>query len=355
MVTGYGLRVTGSWSKVHGLLLINILSILFIWFCNFKKHSHLLINRQQISFAIKQKALALGFDACGIAQAGALTMQQPQLAEWLDKGHHAKMSYMAGHFEKRVDPRLLVPGAQSVISVALNYFPAESQPAGTTYKVARYAYGRDYHFVIKEKLERLAKALTEMARAHQYRVFTDSAPVLERSWAQLAGLGNHGKNTCLILPRKGSYYLLGELITNAVLEPDKAFEKDLCGKCTRCIDACPTGAITAPGIIDAGKCISYLTIELKDSIPGELRDQCEGWIFGCDRCQEVCPHNKHASPHSEPAFQPLAPITKWNEDQWKSMTKAEFGSHFKKANSPIARVKYEKMMDNIRIAGAKNQ
>lgn len=340
---------------VHGLLLTNILSILFISFCNFKKHSHLLINRQQISLIIKQKALELGFDAYGIAQAGALTTQQPILSEWLANGYHAKMSYMAGHFDKRIDPRLLVPGAQSVIVVALNYFPAASQAAGTTYKVARYAYGKDYHVVIKEKLERLARALTEMAGGHQYRVFTDSAPVLERSWAQAAGLGNHGKNTCLILPRKGSYYFLGELITDAVLEPDEAFKKDLCGKCTRCIEACPTGAITGPGIIDAGKCISYLTIELKDSIPEELKDQCEGWIFGCDRCQEVCPHNKHASPHSEKAFDPLPPITDWKNRQWESMTKVDFRLHFKQANSPIARVKYEKLMDNIRIAGARNQ
>ena len=311
-----------------------------------------MINRQQISFAIKQKALALGFDACGIAQASALTMQQPRLLEWLAKGYNAKMSYMAGHFEKRIDPRLLVPGAQSVVVVALNYFPAASQSAGTTYKIARYAYGRDYHVIIKEKVGKLAKALAEIAGAHQYRVFTDSAPVLERSWAQMAGLGNYGKNSCLILPRKGSYYFLGELITSMALAPDKAFEKDLCGKCTRCIDACPTGAIAAPGMIDAGKCISYLTIELKDKMPEQFHGKCEGWIFGCDRCQEVCPHNKHAAPNHEPELQPLAPITKWNDNQWESMTKDEFNLYFKKTNSPIARIRYEKLMDNIRTSGA---
>lgn len=282
-------------------------------------------------------------------------MQQPRLAEWLDKGHHAKMSYMAGHFEKRIDPRMLVPGAQSVIAVALNYFPAVSQPSGTKYKIARYAYGQDYHTVIKKKLEHLAEALAEMAGPHQYRVFTDSAPVLERSWAQMAGLGNYGKNTCLILPRKGSYYFLGELITSIALAPDEAFEKDLCGKCTRCIEACPTGAIKAPGIIDAGKCISYLTIELKDNMPEQFHGKCEGWIFGCDRCQEVCPHNKHASPHNEAVFQPVVPVADWNDHQWESMTREEFILHFKKTNSPIARVRYEKLMDNIMAAGAWNQ
>lgn len=314
-----------------------------------------MIKDQDISLSIKQKALELGFDACGIAQAVPLTSQQAIVSEWLAKGYYAKMSYMANHFDKRIDPRLLVPGAKSILVVALNYFPSVSQPTGTTYKISRYAYGLDYHFVIKNKLEKLAAALTDMAGPHQYRVFTDSAPVLERSWAQISGLGNYGKNSCLILPRKGSYYFLGELITDAVLEPDEAFKKDLCGKCTRCIEACPTGAITAPGIINAGKCISYLTIELKDSIPEELHDQCKGWIFGCDRCQEVCPHNKHASPHSEKAFEPLQPITGWKNSQWESMTKADFQFHFKKTNSPIARIKYEKLMDNIRIAGAGNQ
>ncbi len=314
-----------------------------------------MIKNQDISTAVKQKALALGFDACGIAQAGTLTAQQPILSEWLAKGYHAKMSYMAGHFDKRIDPRQLAPGARSIVVVALNYFPAATQPAGTAYKIARYAYGRDYHYVIKEKLEKLAEALTEVAGAHQYRVFTDSAPVLERTWAQLAGLGNYGKNTCLILPRKGSYYFLGELITDVLLEPDEAFKKDLCGKCTRCIDACPTGAIKAAGIIDAGKCISYLTIELKDKMPEHFYGKCEGWIFGCDRCQEVCPHNKHASAHSETAFQPLVPITEWNNEQWESMTKEVFDFHFKKTNSPIARIKHGKLMDNIRASGAGNQ
>jgi epoxyqueuosine reductase len=314
-----------------------------------------LSNSHHLSLAVKQKALELGFDACGIAQAGALTTQQPILSEWLANGYHAKMSYMAGHFDKRIDPCQLVPGAKSIVAVALNYFPAASQPDGTTYKIARYAYGRDYHVVIKEKLERLAEALSEIAGPHQYRAFTDSAPVLERSWAQAAGLGNHGKNTCLILPRKGSYYFLGELITSIALAPDEAFEKDLCGKCAQCIDACPTGAIKGPGIIDAGKCISYLTIELKDKMPEQFHGKCEGWIFGCDRCQEVCPHNKHASKHNEKAFEPLPPITDWKNSQWESMTKADFRLHFKKTNSPIARVKYEKLMDNIRIAGAMNQ
>ncbi len=311
-----------------------------------------MIENQDISFAVKKKALELGFDACGIAQAGALTAHQPRLSEWLAKGCHAKMSYMAGHFEKRIDPRQLVPGAQSVVVVALNYYPGVSQPAGAGYKVARYAYGRDYHFVMKEKLQQLADQLTAIAGKHTYRVFTDSAPVLERAWAQHAGLGNFGKNSCLIIPRKGSYYLLGELITDIKLEPDEAFHKDLCGKCTKCIDACPTKAITAPGVIDAGKCISYLTIELKDMMPERFRGKCEGWIFGCDLCQEACPHNKHARAHTEKAFEPLTPIASWQQKDWESLTKEDFTRYFKKGRSAIARVKYEKLMDNIRASDA---
>ncbi len=311
-----------------------------------------MVSSQHLTERLKQQALELGFDACGVAEAGALKAHQPRLSEWLAKGYHAKMSYMAGHFEKRIDPRQLVPGAKSIVVVALNYFPAASQPAGTTYKIARYAYGRDYHFVMKEKLQQLADRLTAIAGKHTYRGFTDSAPVLERAWAQQVGLGNFGKNSCLIIPRNGSYYLLGELITDLKLEPDEAFHKDLCGKCTKCIDACPTKAITAPGVIDAGKCISYLTIELKDKMPEHFRGKCEGWIFGCDLCQETCPHNKHAFATNEPAFEPLTPIVSWQEKDWESLTKEDFTRYFKKGNSAIARVKHEKLMDNIRASGA---
>ncbi len=304
---------------------------------------------------IKQKALELGFDACGIALAEYLNAQRDRLTAWLVEGYHAKMSYMANHLEKRIDPRLLVPGAQSVVVVALNYYPGISQPAGANYKIARYAYGRDYHPVMKEKLQQLADHLTHIAGKHIFRIFTDSAPVLERAWAQQSGLGNYGKNACLIIPRKGSYFFLGELITSLKLEPDEAFQKDLCGKCTRCIEACPTQAIKAPGIIDSRKCISYLTIELKENMPEHYRGKCEGWIFGCDICQEACPHNQHAQTHNEPAFEPSTPIVSWHQTDWESLTKEGYTRYFKKGNSAIARVKYEKLMDNIRATGASNQ
>jgi len=301
---------------------------------------------------LKEKAAELGFDACGVARATALVDQRAVLSDWLAKGHHADMGYMENHFEKRLDPRKLVPEARSVVVVAQNYFPADAMPSESHYKVARYAYGKDYHLVVKNKLYRLAEFLTQTTGKHNFRVFCDSAPVLERSWAQMAGLGNHGKNTCLILPRKGSFFFLGELITNMELDPDIPFEKDLCGSCTKCMDACPNQAIIAPGVLDSGKCISYLTIEHKGKIPGAFQNKCMGWIFGCDVCQEVCPHNKQARCHTEDDLQPLHPIANWNKANWENMSKEDFNRHFKKAGSPIARVTYEKLADNIRVSGA---
>ncbi len=258
------------------------------------------------------------------------------------------MTYMANYFDKRLDPGLLIPGAVSVLSLALNYFPSENQPSDTRCRISRYAFGKDYHFVIKKKLQHLADYLESLAGPHQYRVFTDSAPILERAWAQEAGLGATGKNTCLIIPRKGSYFFLGEMITTVALEPDPPFEKDLCGKCTRCIEACPTGAIIDTGKLVASKCISYLTIELKDNIPEQWREKCRGWIFGCDICQEVCPHNRHATPHQHAELQAIWPVTSWNDDDWRGMTREAYNQEIKKTASALARVKYEKMMDNIR-------
>ncbi len=317
-------------------------------------------NIQQLTVRLKEKARALGFDACGVAGASELTKSKPLLSEWLNQGYQGKMAYMGNHFDKRLDPRLLVPGARSVVVVAQNYYPAEAQPEDTQFRIARYAYGKDYHPVMKDKLQALAKHLTALAAdlteftgEHHYRVFTDSAPVLERSWAQEAGLGQHGKNTCLIIPRKGSYYFLGELITSMALESGTPYEKDLCGSCTRCMDACPTGAITAAGRLDARRCISYLTIELKDPIPGEFRNQCGGWIFGCDICQEVCPHNRHAQPHREPTLKALPAITGWSGKQWASLSKTDFNKHLRKTSSALVRVRYEKLMDNIACAAGK--
>ncbi len=308
------------------------------------------MNTAELTEALKMKALELGFSACGVARTRRLSHQEVFLRSWLNAGYQGRMHYMSNHFEKRVDPGLLVPGATSVVSVALNYFPAEGQPPGTRCRVSRYAFGKDYHHVIKNKLHELASCLERMAGPHQYRVFTDSAPVLERSWAQEAGLGGIGKNTCFIIPRKGSFYFLGELITDVPLAAGSAFQKDLCGKCTRCIDACPTKAITGPGILDAGKCISYLTIELKDNIPEKYRKLCGGWIFGCDICQEVCPHNRHATPHNHEELRPLHPIVHWSDKDWARMTHEEYNRHFKRSASALNRISYEKLKDNIRCA-----
>lgn len=307
-------------------------------------------KRKEITAALKTKALELGFAACGVARTRRLTHKEGFLREWLEDGYQGKMAYMANHFDKRLNPVLLVPGSVSVLSLALNYFPAENQPSATRCRISRYAYGKDYHFVIKQKLQLLADFLESLTGHHQYRIFTDSAPVLERTWAQEAGLGGTGKNTCLIIPRKGSYFFLGEIITNAALEPDPPFEKDLCGKCTRCIEACPTGAIIDAGKLDASKCISYLTIELKDNIPEPWREKCRGWIFGCDICQEVCPHNRHATPHQHPELQALKPVTTWSDNDWQGMTREAYIQEIKKTASALARVKYEKLMDNIRNA-----
>lgn len=312
-------------------------------------------KHSQNTESIKNKSFELGFSTCGIARAEALVDNKQLLTKWLEKGYHAGMSYMTNHFHKRVDPILLVPGARSVVSVSLNYYPSKQQPKNAFYKISRYAYGQDYHFVMKDKLHLLAQYMTTLAGNHTYRVFTDSAPVLERSWAKQAGLGNYGKNTCLIIPRQGSYHFLGEIITSMELAPDEPFSKDLCGKCNKCIEACPTKALTAPGILDANRCISYLTIELKEPIPDQYRRKCNGWIFGCDICQEVCPHNKFAKAHSEKAFKPLTSITDWTREQWELMTESDFKKYFADTRSAIGRVSYHKLMDNIRSSGMTNQ
>ena len=307
----------------------------------------------QLETAIKEKASALGLDACGVARATRLNSDVAFFTGWIDKGYHGTMSYMARHLEKRVDPRLLLADAKSVIVVAQNYFPSEQQPPGTTFRISRYAYGTDYHVVLKDKLHLLAGEIARMAGDHKYRVFTDSAPVLERSWAEEAGLGRCGKNGCLSIPRKGSYFFLGELITTIDIQSGKPFTKDLCGKCTRCMDACPTKAIIKPGIIDANKCISYLTIELKGPVPRKYRNQCHGWIFGCDICQEVCPHNTHAHPHKEPRFKALPYVTSWTDDDWSTLPEESYEQYIVGTGSPIARIRFEKLADNISCAAEK--
>jgi epoxyqueuosine reductase len=310
----------------------------------------------KLKATIRERALELGFDAFGVAAATDIGHYREFYMQWLEKGYNGRMSYMVRNVEKRLNPGQLFEGARSVLVVAKNYFPGNKRLAEDTQpenklKVAKYAWGKDYHFVIREKLGHLIRFIEELAPGAKGRAFTDSAPVLERAWAEKAGLGWTGKNACLIIPRKGSFFFLGEVLTTLDLEPDKPFGNGLCGSCVRCMQACPTGAITAPGVIDARRCISYLTIELKDAIPQEFHGKCHGWIFGCDICQDVCPYNRHAKPHNEPLFEPLEPNAQWTDEQWRTMQKSDFRKKLVKAGSPMSRVKYEKLAENIAFCG----
>jgi epoxyqueuosine reductase len=304
---------------------------------------------QHIADLIKSEATELGFAACGITRADPVAARNTEhYFQWLDKGHQGKMQYMENNVDKRLDPGILVPDALSVVCLAFNYNQQNFQPDTTRYRISRYAAGEDYHYVLKEKLYHLLHVIQQQVEVKSARVFTDSAPVLERYWAQQAGLGAPGKNSNLIIPRKGSFFFLSEIILDIDLPADKPFEKDMCGKCTRCINACPTGAIVAPRIIDANKCTSYLTIELKEKMPAEMADKRENFIFGCDICQSVCPHNiKFATPCTEPRFKPLEAIATWSDEDWNTMDKSTFKKNFIKIRSPLARPGYDKIMDTI--------
>ncbi len=306
-------------------------------------------HKALLTKAIKDKALQMGFDACGIAKAEKVDTGHTLIYEqWLENKHHGQMHYMANHRDKRNDPTLLVPGSQSIISLAINYHLKDFQNPQSHYKVSQYAAGKDYHPVLKEKLYHLLAFIQKQTPVSGPRVFTDSAPVMERYWAQKAGLGAPGKNTCLILPRKGSYFFLAEIVVDVELEYDTPFEKDLCGKCTRCMDACPTRAIAAPGKLDARRCISYLTIELKEDIPPPLSSNTQQYIFGCDICQQVCPHNiKFAVPCSEPAFEPLPAIKEWSRETWEQMDKSTYRKNFVKTRSAFPRASFGKLKANM--------
>ena len=295
---------------------------------------------------IKQEALRLGFNTCGIARAVQLDEDAIRLEQWLKKGFNSGMQYMERYFDLRIDPRKLVPGAKSVITLLLNYFPAEQQQAHTP-NIATYAYGTDYHYVIKDKLNQLLHFITENIGAVDGRGFVDSAPVLERSWAVRSGLGWVGKNGNLLTKHSGSFFFIATLITDLDLIADAPFATDHCGTCTRCIDTCPTQAIVSPTEIDAGKCISYLTIELKDTlIPSEFHKQMEGWLFGCDICQDVCPWNRFSKPNTEPAFTPIPGILNLSLKEWEAMTEETFNKTFK--NSPLKRTKWKGIQRNIK-------
>lgn len=301
-------------------------------------------NANSYSKMIKEEALRLGFMQCGIARAGFLEEEAPRLENWLKQDRHGKMSYMENHFDKRLDPRLLVDGAKSVISLSLNYFPSEQQEADAP-KISKYAYGKDYHTVIKEKLFQLHNFITENIGEVSGRAFVDSAPVLDRAWAKRAGIGWIGKNSNLINKKSGSFFFLAELIVDLDLDYDNAFETDHCGTCTKCIDSCPTDAILSPFVIDANKCISYLTIELKDEIPDAFSEKMENWMFGCDICQDVCPWNRFSVPHSEPQFEPNEQLLRMKKEEWLDITEEVFRGIFK--HSAVKRTKFKGLIRNI--------
>jgi len=294
---------------------------------------------------IRDEAYRMGFDFIGFAKAEKMEEEAYRLEKWLNQGMHGKMHYMENHFEKRVDPRKLVEGSKSVITLLYNYFPDQNQDDPTAPKISKYAYGKDYHFVIKHKLKDLLQFIQDKIGEVSGRCFVDSAPVLERDWAKRSGSGWIGKNTLLINPKQGSYFFLAELILDLELDYDGPI-KDYCGRCTRCIDACPTEAISEEGyIVDGSKCISYFTIELKEAIPDEYKNQFENWAFGCDICQEVCPWNRFSKKHQEPAFEPHPDLLKMTQSDWVDLTEEIFSELFRK--SAVKRTKYKGLKRNI--------
>lgn len=296
-----------------------------------------------LSEKIKAEALHLGFMGCGIAQAGFLEEEAPRLEQWLKRDYHGQMKWMENHFDKRLDPTKLVPGAKSVVSVLLNYLPEETQVEGVP-KISKYAYGEDYHFVIKRKLKDLMQFIQSEVGEVGGRAFVDSAPVMDRAWAKRAGLGWIGKHSLLLTKGAGSFYFIGELILDVDLEYDQEVNS-YCGSCTKCIDACPTEAIVAPEVVDGSKCISYLTIELKDAIPNQFKEQMEGWAFGCDICQDVCPWNRFATPTQEMAFAPHPELLGMEAREWEEITEEVFRKLFK--GSAVKRTGFKGLSRNL--------
>ncbi|MFK7933958.1 MAG: tRNA epoxyqueuosine(34) reductase QueG [Saprospiraceae bacterium] len=294
---------------------------------------------------LKTEATRIGFSYVGISKAERMDAEAKRLEEWLNQGYQGKMQYLENHFEKRVDPTLLVPGAKSVVTLLYNYYTEAEQVDPTAPKIAKYAHGKDYHFVVKDKLRELLNTLNEKIGEINGRCFVDSAPVLERDWARRSGVGWVGKNTLLIHPKAGSYFFLAELIIDLPLISDSPI-KDFCGTCTRCIDACPTNAISPAGyVMDGSKCISYLTIELKDEIPTEFSKQMEDWMFGCDICQQVCPWNRFSSPHQEADFSPHPELLNMRKSDWLELTEEVFRTIFRK--SAVKRTKFKGLQRNI--------
>jgi len=310
------------------------------------------IQKKRNTAIVKTEAKALGFNFTGISKAAFLEEDAPRMEKWLNQGMHGNMSYLANHFEKRLDPRKLVDNAKSVISLMFNYYPPKDLTHQLGFNIAKYAYGEDYHFVIKRKLKALMAQLNEKIGQIEGRVFVDSAPVMERTWAAKSGLGWIGKNSLLLNKEAGSFYFLAEIISDLELEPDGPI-KDYCGTCTKCIDACPTDAIPEPYVVDGSKCISYLTIELKENIPESFKGQFNDWIFGCDICQDVCPWNRFSTAHQTEAFLPHNDLSKMNKRKWEELTEEVFRVIFKK--SAVKRTKFTGMKRNIKYAGLKGE
>jgi len=294
---------------------------------------------------IIDKAKELGFDLCGITEAYFLSEEKERFIDWLDKDYHGEMGYMANNIDKRLDPRLLVENAKSIVMVALNYFPEKTQEDPEAPVLAKYAYGKDYHFVIKEKLNALLEYINQEISETQGRAFVDSAPILEHAWARKAGLGWIGKNSLLLNRKLGSFMFLGELLIDMPLEYNTEVYPDFCGGCNRCIRSCPTDAIVAPNVVDGSKCISYFTIELKDDIPVGMKGKFENRVFGCDICQDVCPWNRMVKPHSVDAFNPNPEILSLSKDDWFAMDAHQFGSLFK--SSAVKRTKFKGLKRNL--------
>jgi epoxyqueuosine reductase len=302
-------------------------------------------SREKYTRLIKEEAIRLGFLSCGISKAGFLEEEAPRLENWLKNNMHGEMGYMANHFDKRLDPTKLVPDSKSVVSLLLNYFPKDEQRPDS-YKISKYAYGTDYHFVIKDKLKQLLHFIQEEIGEVHGRAFVDSAPVLDKAWAARGGLGWIGKHSNLLTKQLGSFYFIAELIIDLDLEYDTPVT-DHCGSCTACIDACPTEAITEPYVVDGSKCISYFTIELKNEIPSSMVGSFDNWIFGCDICQDVCPWNRFSKSHREPLFNPKPELLEFTKKDWEEITADVFQKLFQK--SAVKRTGFEGLTRNIRF------
>jgi epoxyqueuosine reductase len=303
------------------------------------------MNTAEITKFIKGESKKLGFDFCGISQAGFLEEEAPRLEKWLKEGKQGEMNYMENYFEKRLDPAKLVDGCKSVVSLLYNYYPSQNQTSNAP-KISKYAFGNDYHEVIKEKLNSFLFSLKEKVGDINGRVFVDSAPVMDKVWAAKSGLGWIGKNSNLINKEQGSFFFIAELLLDIELEYDGPI-KDFCGTCTRCLDACPTQAIVEPYVVDGSKCISYLTIELKNEIPSEFKNKMDNWVFGCDVCQDVCPWNSFSKTHQEKLFEDKRDLLQFSTEQWNDMTEETFNVIFK--NSAVKRTKYKGLKRNLKF------